>query len=55
MPEALLRQAGDRRYTVPPIREAAGNSTRLVGIRIRSDSDLKLYRKGEYPVLPGLA
>jgi hypothetical protein len=26
-----------------------------VGVRIREDSDLKLYRRGEYPVLRGLA
>jgi hypothetical protein len=35
--------------------EGTGSKTRLVGVRIREDSDLKLYRGGEYPVLRGLA
>jgi hypothetical protein len=36
-------------------REAAGTSTNLVGVRIRSDGDLKLFRRGDQPVLRGLA
>lgn len=36
-------------------RDAAGPSTSLVGIRIREDSDLKLYRKASHPVLRGIA
>jgi hypothetical protein len=35
--------------------EAVGVSMKLVGVRIRESRDLKLYRKGEYPVLRGLA
>ena len=35
--------------------EGAGTSTKLVGVRIRESRDLKLYRKGNYPVLRGLA
>ena len=35
--------------------EGAGNSTRVVGVRIRQNRDFKLYRKGQYPVLRGLA
>ena len=36
-------------------REAAGNSTNVVGVRIRSDGDLKLFRKENQPALRGLA
>jgi hypothetical protein len=36
-------------------RDAVSDSTNIVGIRIRDDKDLKLYRKGKYPVLRGLA
>ncbi|MCF7634655.1 MAG: hypothetical protein LLF82_000119 [Dehalococcoides mccartyi] len=36
-------------------RESAGRDTNLVGIRIRGDSLLKLFRQSEYPVLRGLA
>jgi len=36
-------------------REAAGTSTNLVGVRIRTDSDLKMFRKGDQPLLRGLA
>ena len=35
--------------------DAVGTSTNVVGIRIRDDKDLKLYRKGKYPILRGLA
>ena len=35
--------------------DGVGDSTKLVGVRIRDNSDLKLYRKGEYPALRGLA
>ena len=35
--------------------EGAGSSTKLVGVRIRESRDLKLYRKGDYPGLRGLA
>jgi hypothetical protein len=35
--------------------EGTDSKTQLVGVRIREDSDLKLYRRGEYPVLRGLA
>ncbi len=35
--------------------EAVDSSTKLVGVRIRDERDLKLYRKGRYPVLRGLA
>jgi hypothetical protein len=34
---------------------AVDSPTNLVGVRIRPDSDLKLYRKGKHPVLRGLA
>ncbi len=36
-------------------RDAIDSSTNLVGIRIRDERDLKLYRKGEHAVLRGLA
>lgn len=36
-------------------REAAGTSTNVVGVRIRSDNNLRLFRKGDQPVLRGLA
>ena len=36
-------------------RGAVNPSTNLVGVRIRPDSDLKLYRKGKHPILRGLA
>ena len=36
-------------------REAAGKITNLVGVRIRPESDLRFYRKGEQPILRGLA
>lgn len=35
--------------------DAVDSSTRLVGVRIRDESDFKLYRKGKHPVLRGLA
>lgn len=35
--------------------ESVDSSTNLVGIRIREENDFKLYRKGEHPVLRGLA
>ena len=35
--------------------EGAGKSTKLVGVHIRENRDLKLFRQGEYPVLRGLA
>ena len=35
--------------------DAAPKTTNVVGIRIRDDKDLKLYRKGDYPILRGLA
>ena len=35
--------------------EAAGTSTRVVGVRIRDARDIKLYRLGRNPVLRGLA
>lgn len=35
--------------------DGAGTTTKLVGVRIRESRDLKLYRKGNYPVLRGLA
>ncbi len=34
---------------------AAGNSTRVTGVRIREASELKLFRTGSYPILRGLA
>jgi hypothetical protein len=36
-------------------RDVVDSSVNLVGIRIRDDSDIKLYRKGEHPILRGLA
>lgn len=36
-------------------REAIDSSTNLVGVRIREENGIKLYRKGEHPVLRGLA
>jgi hypothetical protein len=36
-------------------RDAAGNSTNIVGVRIRPETNLKLYRKGQNPVLRGVA
>jgi hypothetical protein len=36
-------------------RDAVGSTTNLVGVRIRPESDIKLYRKGKHPVLRGLA
>lgn len=35
--------------------EGAGKSTKLVGVHIRENRDLKLFRQGEYPVLRGLS
>jgi hypothetical protein len=35
--------------------EGTDSKTQLVGVRIRAASDLKLYRRGEYPVLRGRA
>ena len=35
--------------------EGAQGSTKLVGVHIRENRDLKLYRKGEYPTVRGLA
>ena len=35
--------------------DAAGTATSMVGVRIREERDLKLYRKGQNPVLRGLA
>jgi hypothetical protein len=35
--------------------EGTGSKTRLTGVCIREDSDFKLCRRGEYPVLRGLA
>ena len=35
--------------------DAVPKSTNVVGIRIRDDKDLKLYKKSDYPVLRGLA
>lgn len=35
--------------------EAVDSSTNLVGVRIRGDNDFKLYRKGNHPILRGLA
>jgi hypothetical protein len=35
--------------------EAAGTATNMVGVRIREEKNLKLYRKGQNPVLRGLA
>jgi len=34
---------------------AAGESTKVVGVRIRDERDLKIYRSGKNPVLRGLA
>jgi hypothetical protein len=36
-------------------RAAVGNDTKLVGVRIREEKNLKLYRKGQNPVLRGTA
>lgn len=36
-------------------REAVGESTNLVGVRIRDERDIKLYRNGDHPFLRGLA
>lgn len=36
-------------------REGVDSSTNLVGVRIRDERDLKLYRRGEHPILRGLA
>ena len=36
-------------------RDAAGAETKIVGVRIREEKNLKLYRKGQNPVLRGLA
>jgi hypothetical protein len=35
--------------------DAAGATTKVVGVCIRPDSDLKLFRQGDHPVLRGLA
>src|SRR5271157_2742797 len=35
--------------------DAAGTATSMVGVRIREEKNLKLYRKGQNPVLRGLA
>lgn len=35
--------------------EAAGSKTKVVGVRIVPEKDLKLYRKGDQPILRGLA
>jgi hypothetical protein len=36
-------------------REAAGPKTNLVGVRIRPEGDLRFYRRGDQPILRGLA
>lgn len=36
-------------------REAVGNETNLVGVRIRESNELKLFRKARMPVLRGIA
>jgi hypothetical protein len=36
-------------------REGVDSSTNLVGVRIRDERDIKLYRIGEHPILRGLA
>jgi len=36
-------------------RAAVGSETKLVGVRIREEKNLKLYRKGQNPVLRGTA
>lgn len=36
-------------------REGVDSSTNLVGVRIRDERDLKLYRSGEHAILRGLA
>lgn len=36
-------------------KDAAGAKTNIVGVRIREEKNLKLYRKGQNPVLRGLA
>jgi hypothetical protein len=35
--------------------EALGRSTKLVGVRIKDGTKIRLYRKGRYPILRGLA
>ena len=35
--------------------EAAGDSTRVTGVRIRNANEIKLYGPGSYPILRGLA
>lgn len=35
--------------------DAVPTSSNIVGVRIRDEKDLKLYRKGKYPILRGLA
>jgi len=36
-------------------REAAGENTNLVGVRIREESDLRLFREFDFPILRGLS
>ncbi|HEY3740124.1 MAG TPA: hypothetical protein VGL53_09780 [Bryobacteraceae bacterium] len=36
-------------------RDRAGSETNVVGVRIRNEQNLKLYRKGQNPVLRGIA
>jgi hypothetical protein len=36
-------------------REAAGKETNVVGVRIKHESDLRIYRRGDQPILRGLA
>jgi hypothetical protein len=36
-------------------RDAVGSATNIVGVRIQEEKNLKLYRKGQNPVLRGLA
>jgi hypothetical protein len=36
-------------------KDAAGSATNIVGVRMRPDANLKLYRKGQNPALRGLA
>jgi hypothetical protein len=36
-------------------KDAAGSNTSMIGVRIREEKNLKLYRKGQNPVLRGLA
>ena len=35
--------------------EAAGDATRVTGVRIRNANEIKLFRMGSYPILRGLA